>query len=374
MYHNLMDKRVLIRYLEEKDIENLFKKKTIEPCITEELAYFRLTQEFKKYQRGTVFYEKGVIPGYPRIPRILTLEEGIKRYFKEGFYVEEKMDGYNVRVCLIDGRPVAFTRGGFICPFTTDRIDELINLDFFNRFPDYIICGEVVGPGNPYNIESTSYVKDDVAFFVFDIFDSKAQKLSPEERYNLAGEFNLAMVRRWGPFLPEEINEIKDIVLDLDVSQREGIVIKSIDGRVNVKYVTLSSCLRDLEATTHLITELPSGFYIQRILRAIFISHEFCIPLSEDYLLNSVRALYLKPLETLKGIAQGEGIREIFTVKVKRRSTIDKLMRHLRRAGIKTELLNVEEKDGYFKLRFAKLYTKGTKEFRQRLMGKSFYD
>ncbi len=374
MYHNFMDRGILTRYFEERDIETLLKKGTIESRSTEELAYFRLTQEFKNYHRGTVFYEKGIIPGYPRIPRILTLEQGIKRYLKGKFYVEEKMDGYNVRVCLINSKPLAFTRGGFICPFTTDRLDDLIDLNFFNKYPQHILCGEVVGPGNPYNVESTSYIDEDVAFFVFDIFDNREEKISPEERHMIVREFNLREVRRWGPFSPEDINKIKEIVLELDASNKEGIVMKSIDGRINIKYVTLSSCLRDLEATTHLITELPSGFYIQRILRAIFFSHEFGIPLKEDYLLESARALYLRPYETLKEIADGRGIREIFEVKVKNQSTIQKLLKHLSRAGIKTELMGVEERDGYFKLRFAKVYTKGTRELRQRLHGKSFYD
>lgn len=369
-----MEREILRGFFEDKDMEGLFKRKVIEPCKAEELSYFRLAQEFKRYYRGTVFYEKGLIPGYPRIPRILALEDGIKRYFKGKFYVEEKMDGYNVRVCLINNKPLAFTRGGFICPFTTDRIEDLIDLDFFNKYPQHIICGEVVGPGNPYNIESTSYLEEDVALFVFDIFDDKGRRFPPRERYDIIREFNFKEVKRWGPFSADNIKEIKNIVLELDASRREGIVIKSLDGGVNIKYVTLSSCLRDLEATTHLITELPSGFYIQRILRAIFFSHEFGIPLEENYLLESAKALYLKPLETLTDIAKGDSIKEVFTVKVKKRTTIEKLVRHLRRAGIKTELLDVEEREGYFKLRFAKLYTKGTKDLRHRLMGKSFYD
>lgn len=231
----------------------------------------------------------------------------------------------------------------------------------------------MVGPGNPYNVESTTYVKDDVAFFVFDIFNEMRERISPQERYKIIREFNLKEVKKWGPFSTDEIKKVKDIILELDVSQKEGIVIKSLDGKTYVKYVTLSSCLRDLEATTHLITELPSGFYIQRILRAIFFSHEFGIPLEEDYLLQSAKNLYLKPFETLQGIARGDSIKEIFSVKVRNYSTIERLIRHLKR-GIKIELLDVQQRNGYFELRFAKVYTKGTKEFRHRLMGKSFYD
>lgn len=363
---------ILTPYFTREEYERLLKKKVIEPYHFDELLFLRLSQEYKRFYRGTVFYKSGIIPGYPRIPRILHLENGIRRYFKDIFYVEEKMDGYNVRISISQEKPLAFTRGGFICPFTTDRIYDLVDLRFFDKYPDYILCGEVVGRGNPYNIESTSY-SDDIAFFVFDIFESSGKKLPPEERYHLLREFNFKEVRRWGPFRPEKIKDIKDIVLELDSSKREGIVVKSADGKTTVKYVTLASCLMDLDATGHLITELPSGFFIQRILRAIFFSHEFGIPLSENYLLDSARALYLKPLEDLKKIS-AEEIKETFTVKVRERPTIDKLMKHLNRAGIKTKLLDVEKVDGYCQIRFVKFYKKGTKELRQRLMGKSFYD
>jgi putative ATP-dependent DNA ligase len=356
------------------EIEDLLKRKVLEYLKTEGFSFFRLAQEHKRYYRGTVFYEKGIIPGYPRIPRILHLENGIKRYFKTPFYVEEKMDGYNVRVALIENKLIAFTRGGFICPFTTDRIDDLIDPEFFRKYPGYVICGEVVGPGNPYNIESTSYVSEDVVFFVFDLFSENGIKLPPEERYRIVKEFSLREVKRWGPFEADNINEVKEIVLELNSLNREGIVIKSIEGDTAVKYVTLSSCLRDLEATTHLITELPAGFYIQRILRAIFFSHEFGIPLDDTYLLKAAKALYLNPLNGLLSIRDGDEIKEVFTVKVKVRDTVPKLLKALSRAGIKTRLLEMEKEDAYYRVKFAKIYTIGSKEMRQRLRGKSFFD
>jgi putative ATP-dependent DNA ligase len=366
--------QILKNLLTEDEVANLLKKNVIEYCYSEGLGYVRLTQEYKGYYRGTIFYDKWIIPGYPRIPRILHLENGIKRYFKTPFYVEEKMDGYNVRVALIENKLIAFTRGGFICPFTTDRIDDLIDPEFFRKYPGYVICGEVVGPGNPYNIESTSYVSEDVAFFVFDLFSEKGIKLPPEERYRIVKEFSLREVKRWGPFEADNINEVKEIVLELNSLNREGIVIKSIEGDTAVKYVTLSSCLRDLEATTHLITELPAGFYIQRILRAIFFSHEFGIPLDDTYLLKAARALYLNPLNSLLSIRDGDEIKEVFTVKVKVRDTVPKLLKALSRAGIKTRLLEMEKEDAYYRVKFAKIYTIGSKEMRQRLRGKSFFD
>ncbi|MGQ9571552.1 MAG: hypothetical protein ACUVUQ_12120, partial [Thermodesulfovibrionales bacterium] len=70
-----------------------------------------------------------------------------------------------LRIVSINGIPIALTRGGFICPFTTNRISDLIDINFFNKYPAYIIVGDIVGPGNPYNTESIPYIKEDVVFF-----------------------------------------------------------------------------------------------------------------------------------------------------------------------------------------------------------------
>ena len=36
-----------------------------------------------------------------------------------------KVDGYNVRIVRLAGRLVPFTRGGFVCPFTDDRLADV---------------------------------------------------------------------------------------------------------------------------------------------------------------------------------------------------------------------------------------------------------
>ncbi|MFN3396482.1 MAG: RNA ligase, partial [Thermodesulfovibrionales bacterium] len=289
-------------------------------------------------------------------------------------FVEEKMDGYNVRIARIKDWVIAFTRGGFICPFTTDRIPDLIDHRFFDRYPDYILCGEVVGPGSPYNTEVIPYVKEDVVFFIFDIIKKDGSILLPEERYESLKDFNMNLVDRWGPFEASDIERIKGIVLDLDRREREGIVIKPLGSGKALKYVTLSSCLRDLKATTHLISEIPAGFYMQRIMRALFFSYEFGISLNDDYLMEASRALYLKPYEAIKDVAEGGEIKESFIVRIRKRETATELLRHLNRSGVYTQLLSIEKAGEYYNLRFNRIYRKGTKEIRQLLKGKGFFD
>ncbi|MDI6801021.1 MAG: RNA ligase [Thermodesulfovibrionales bacterium] len=364
----------LSKFFTDEEITTLKEKGVICSDQFKDLAFLRLSSEYKTFHRGAIFYEKGLAPGYPRIMRILHLENGINRYFKNKFYVEEKMDGYNVRVALINGVPLCFTRGGFVCPFTTDRIQDLIDINFFNEYPERIICGEVVGPGSPYNTEVIPYVKEDVAFFAFDIVDENSNHLPAEERYRILEQYNIQQVRKWGPFSSSDAGKIKEIIIELDKEGREGIVIKPVSSGKSVKYVTLSSCLRDLQATAHLITELPAGFFMQRILRAVFFCHEFGIPFSSDYLMNSAKTLYLIPEQTLKGISEGENIKETFDIRVNNRKTIDDLMHHLNRSDIRTQLISVEKTGKYHRARFHRIYIKGTKELRHRLTGYGFFD
>ncbi|GAB4419029.1 MAG: RNA ligase [Thermodesulfovibrionales bacterium] len=364
----------LTKYLTDENLSRLRERDILHTLSYNELTFVRLSQEYKAFPRGTVFYEDGFIPGYPRIMRVLHLQKGIDRYLKDSFYVEEKVDGYNVRIGIINGTPIAFTRGGFICPFTTDRVPDLIDLNFFRNYPKYIICGEVVGPGSPYNTEVIPYVNDDVVFFAFDIIDDRGMRLSAEERYSILGHFDIPQIRRWGPFRAADIDTVKEIVLDLDRDGREGIVIKPISAGRPIKFVTISSCLRDLQATTGLMTELPAGFYIQRILRAIFFSHEFGIPINERYLMESARALYLAPHEALREVAGGGSIRESFEIKVRNKNTVYELLRHLSRSGVLTQLISIERIDDYYRARFHRIYINGTRELRHRLMGRGFFD
>ncbi|MFN3481008.1 MAG: RNA ligase family protein, partial [Thermodesulfovibrionales bacterium] len=122
------------KYISETELKTLSEKEILQPFSSEGQDFVRLSQDYKKLPRGTVFYDGGCVPGYPHIMRVLHLSRGINRYLKDSkFFVEEKMDGYNVRIVRIKERIMAFTRGGFICPFTTDRIPDLIDSRFFDR-------------------------------------------------------------------------------------------------------------------------------------------------------------------------------------------------------------------------------------------------
>ena len=104
-------------------------------------SYFRFKRALGSVEEGTVAFlaEKGVeiIKGYPKIPRALVIETAFKKNFKEA-YVEEKLNGYNVRSAVVDGELQAITRKGLVCEYTSLRIENELNMNFFKDYPDFV--------------------------------------------------------------------------------------------------------------------------------------------------------------------------------------------------------------------------------------------
>ncbi len=360
----------LKRYLPEERIN----RENLQLLNYDGVDYIRLKRDASGFLRGTVFIKGMVIRGFQRIKRILSLEEGIKRYIKGAFYLEEKMDGYNIRVRRIGDRLFTFTRGGFVCPFTMDRVEEFIDPDFFSEHPHYTLCAEVVGPENPYNSEPVDFIKEDIEFFVFDIKGPDGKSLPLEQRYALYERTGLRAVRRWGPFQAGDIETVRNIVVELDRNQREGIVIKSVSGDEELKYVTASSCIRDIRATAHLITEIPAGFYIQRILRLSMIAREFGLKLEEPLFADTGRA-FLEPLsESLEEVAGGERIKEFFRIRVNKRETIERLLLHLKKMGISAKVVSIERRADKYAVTFYRSFPRGSRTLRRALRGYGIYD
>ncbi len=135
---------------------NTFLKKSICEKLGKHDYLFRFDKEISRIERGTVLYEKGdsfeVIMGFPKIRRAMVLDPTLKKHFSglEKITVEEKMNGYNVRVAKVKDDILAITRSGYICPYTTEKAKEKLDLKFFDDFPELVLYGEMLGPDNPY--------------------------------------------------------------------------------------------------------------------------------------------------------------------------------------------------------------------------------
>ncbi len=240
------------------------------------LEYLRFSDDYRDIPRGTALFQDTTIWGYPHIGRVFVLEKGLKEQFKKPFWVEEKVDGYNVRIFLLEDRVVALSRGGYVCPFTTDRLIDFINLKFFEDNPELVLCAEVAGPENPYIEESPPFVKEDIGMFVFDIMEKNKDGFLPyEHKAELIERYELPCVRTFGRFTHDQIEEIKKLLLELNKRGSEGVVFKedSPEGK-RAKYITSYANLNDIKITAKNMLQLPPEYYTNRILRLVLFMEE----------------------------------------------------------------------------------------------------
>jgi putative ATP-dependent DNA ligase len=300
------------------------------------------------FDRGLVLIDGRVVRGFPKIPRTLVLREGIPRHFGDEVIVEEKLDGYNTRVACVD-EPLAFTRGGIVCPFTTHEVRRLLDLEsFFADHPDLMLCGEMIGPENPYTAHDYPGV-DSVAFRAFDVRRrSTGESLPVPERRELCARYDVPQVPYHGAFSVAEATEaVPEIVRDLDAEGREGIVMKSPDVDRQLKYTTSSANRGDLAYAFSLPFDYGQAFMFRRIIREAFQSTEW----GEDEDERRERArdlgegILLSMIDSVDRVDDGEILGERHTVRSDP-AVIDRLLSHLREMGLKIVVEEDRTEDG----------------------------
>jgi putative ATP-dependent DNA ligase len=241
--------------------------------------YLRLTDDFRELPEGSVVFGDTLIYGYPKIGRIFQLEAGLHAQFEHPFWVEEKIDGYNVRIFSHAGHLLALTRRGYICPFTTDRIPDLLDTCIFADCPDLVLCAEVAGPENPYNEGSPPDITEDVRLFVFDLMRKNQPGFLPHrEKIHWLETFRLPGVPQYGRYRIEETERVTALLLELDRESREGVIFKEdslLERRA--KYVTGRINVADIRICSMAIKQLPPEYFTQRILRLALFLDEHAI-------------------------------------------------------------------------------------------------
>jgi len=287
-------------------------------------SFFRLNKDFKGYPMGTFFNERFLVPGYPHIPRIYVLKTGLKRYLKYPFYVEEKIEGYNVRLIKVEDEILAFTRRGYICAFATDRWEDFLPElpRFFEDNPNLIVCAEVAGPENPFVSEYPAYIKEDINFFVFDfIKKGTGNFLNVSEKLKLLEKYSLNSPEIHGPFDPErDYERIKELLKRYHLEKREGVVFKPDYQGARVKYVTPFSNLEDLRVVFPYLGDIDSHFITLRLIRLALNLYEFEEFKEEVY--NTLgKALFEETIQFLK---TEKPVHETFKVRFKKESNFFK--------------------------------------------------
>jgi len=341
------------------------------------MTFYRVVRKVGQLNKGTVVTDSEVIFDFPHIARILQLENGIKLTFANPFYVEEKVDGYNVRIARVQDRVFAFTRGSYVCPFSTDRLVDFFNIDkFFDENPDLIICGEIAGPENPYNIETPPYVTEDVRFFAFDIRTiGTDQQIPIEKRYRLFEEYDIPTVTRFGKYTASDIKKLKQHIQDMNEKGCEGLVFKPINPSERmVKYVTASSCLRDMKAASPVMLETQAEFFTHRMLRVVFYLLEHNMPLDKAFLREAGESL-LNPLyESVKKASDGEMITERVNVRFNKKKNIKKLFEHFHKCNVDANLISQKKVGQYWHVEFARRCFPSYEVIQKHWSGHSHFD
>jgi len=312
-----------------------------EASVFEGRRYRHLTDARHGIERGTAIVEGSVVRGFPSIPRTLVLDPGITEHFDGRLTVEEKRNGYNVRVARIDGDVLGFTRGGYICPYTTSKVKDLVDPDsFFEAQPELMLCGELIGPENPYTPHEYPEVES-AAFEVFDVRDRESGRpVAVDRRRELCERHDLATVPAFGEYDPAAAADaVREVIDDLDRECKEGVVLQSMDGTRQLKYTTSATHRADLEHAFSLPFDYGRDFVFPRILREVFQAVELdrTRGQSRQRAQELGEAILLPAIGAVRAVERGETVGEEHTVRGDP-DVIEAVLTHLQEMGIELEI------------------------------------
>ena len=327
-------------------------------------------------ERGTVVFPEAdvVVRGYPSIPRIMWLEAGVPSFFEthDRVVVEEKLDGFNVRIAEVDGEVLAFTRGGYVCPYSTGRARDLLDVDaFFDEHPSRMLCAELVGPETPYTTHDYADV-DRHEIRVFGVRDrERGDPLPVDERRELCETFAFPQPELFGRYRPDAAADaVADVVERLDERGREGVVIKSPDCRALVKYTTAHHHHESLAYAFSLPFDYGRDFVFSRIVREAFQAAELDDADRErrERARDLGESILLPMVDAIEAVADGETLGEAHTVRGAP-DRIAALLDHLRDQGLTLSIDDDRREDGDRVVEFTKVSAASTDRIRHYLDG-----
>jgi putative ATP-dependent DNA ligase len=321
--------------------------------------HYRFNKGVSGFESGTAVIKVDnyveIIGGFPKIPRAMVLEPAINKQFNglPTVAIEEKMNGYNVRIASINGRIIALTRGGLMCPYTTEKVIEQISSDFFIDHPNMVLCGEMVGPDNPYVPKDIYHEVESISFFIFDIKEKKTgRSVTIHERHKLCSCYNLKAVPYFGEYkLQDAYRIVTNKIKELGEIDHEGVIIKDPEmKRSSLKYTCSKSTNNDLKYAFEFYNDYGRDFFFSRVVREGFQSVEWneddaalcdrCCRLGESILIPMVK--------TINKLKKNERITEDVRIRVRSLETARQFETHLKRMGIDAKFEEPQHVDGEF--------------------------
>jgi len=320
----------------------------------------RFEKETSGVEAGTVVFESGeIIFGYPKIRRAMMLAPALESHFSDTLAVEEKMNGHNVRISSVEGEVIAITRGGFICPYSSEVAQRLLPDGIFEEMPDLVMCGEMVGPENPY-VPKSIYPTDSIDFYLFDLARKNCKKtMGVHKTHQFADDHQVKATALLGEFHKDRAAEkIKRIIKRLGRRGREGVVIKDPENRVPpLKYTSSEANCNDLAVAFRYYNDYALDFFLSRAVREGFQSVEWR-ETPEERKARALRlgeSILLPLVETIERKQAGEDIEQKVQIRVRSLQTAREFEFHLRRSGIRAIFDSPEPIDEGYLIRITKL-------------------
>lgn len=343
------------------------------------VRYARVCQDVHGLAQGCVILDGRVVPSFPSIGRIVALEAGIRHNIAGPFVAEEKIDGYNVRIVRHREQLIAFTRSGWACPFTTDRLPDLAPLEsVFEQLPDAVVCAEVAGPENPYIAVSTPGIAADVRLHAFDLM--RLDRGAPEPlaaRDAVFARHGIPQAPLLGRFSSADLEAVRRIVLELDSRGAEGVVFKPLEAGRRVKYATPTVNFQDLVEDASLLAELPGEFFTGRVVRIAVGVAELGLGARLPAMERRLGRALLEDFErSLAQVRESGAVYRDFAVRVRHEETLDALLEHLRRhsKSVHVKELRRERSGAHHRLVFRKTYVRSTSYLKSLLEGQPMLD
>ncbi|MCL7414877.1 MAG: RNA ligase [ANME-2 cluster archaeon] len=345
--------------ISESRLSGMLKRRVVQKVSGFFPDHYRFDKGIAGLETGTTLFktDTGIetVRGFPKIQRAMMLKPSIAAHFEgvPAVVVEEKMNGYNVRITSIQGKVVALTRGGLICPYTSEKVSEDVGEHFFNDHPDLVLCGEMVGPDNPYVPKDIYPEVNSISFFIFDVrHKNSGEPLTMREKHELCEGYTIKTVPYFGEYsLDEAADSITGIIRELGHRGREGVVIKDPEMKLPaIKYTCSQSTNSDLRYAFGFYNDYGRDFFFSRVVREGFQSVEW----NEDE--DTLRDRYcrlgesiLKPMvSTIRKRERGERITENVQIRVRNLETAQKFEEHLRRMGIDAQFDEPQLVDGQY--------------------------
>ena len=301
------------------------------------LNYLRLREKVGDAESGTAIFLNPFkpIPAFPKIRRAIILEATLRKHFSS-FAIEEKLDGYNIRIARVGKELVGISRGGLVCPYSTSLLRNKPEIAKFLVENDTTLCCELVGEESPY--VSHDYPESHkLDYFIFDIIRD-GNSIPIRERQELCTKFGLNQVRNLGDFDGPAMEKIWEILHMLQSEDREGIVIKSHDMKTQMKYTLSNANIAEINFAFQFPFDSGIEFFFRRFIREAFQSYE--LGESDTELRKRAQELGLSILQPLRDsigkVSGGEKLTYDSEIEGDQ-ETLKGFVEHLEGLGIKFE-------------------------------------